>query len=95
MSVQTCDLRKCTRCRSTLLLKYFETNRKGELFKLCNNCRSKGRDECDRYREKHVMDIKICERCGSRVRISMGMPRHMRTLSCMQSEATSESREET
>ena len=33
------ELRKCTRCRSTILLEYFETNRKGELYKSCNNCR--------------------------------------------------------
>ena len=94
MSVQISELRKCTRCRCTLLLKYFETNRKGELFKLCNNCRSIKRDENVRYWDKHVMDIKICERCGSRVRISMGMPRHMKTWSCaksgMQTEDTRE-----
>ena len=33
------ELRKCTRCRSTILLEYFETSRKGELYKSCNNCR--------------------------------------------------------
>ena len=42
MSVEICDLKRCSRCGCTLLLKYFETNRKGELFKLCNGCRGKG-----------------------------------------------------
>ena len=42
MSVGICDLKRCSRCGCTLLLKYFETNRKGELFKLCNGCRGRG-----------------------------------------------------
>ena len=42
MSVEICDLKRCSRCGCTLLLKYFETNRKGDLFKLCNGCRGKG-----------------------------------------------------
>ena len=42
MSVEICDLKRCSRCGCTLLLKYFETNRKGELFKLCNGCRGRG-----------------------------------------------------
>lgn len=33
------SLRKCSRCRSTQLEKYFSTNRKGVLYKLCDNCR--------------------------------------------------------
>ena len=35
------ELKQITKCRSTILLKYFETNRKGEVFKTCNSCRSK------------------------------------------------------
>ena len=41
MSVEICDL-TCSRCGCTLLLKYSETNRKGQLFKLCNGCRGRG-----------------------------------------------------
>ena len=40
MSDSTNELRTCSRCKSTILLKYFEINRKGELYKLCNNCRN-------------------------------------------------------
>ena len=48
MSVEICDLKRCSRCGCTLLLKYFETNRKGELFKLCIGCRGKHKEECKR-----------------------------------------------
>jgi hypothetical protein len=34
-------LRKCSDCRSTMLLKYFGENKKGELFKCCANCLKK------------------------------------------------------
>ena len=33
------ELKTCSRCHSKLLLQYFSTNRQGELYKLCNNCR--------------------------------------------------------
>ena len=32
------QLKQCTRCHSTILLKYFDTNRKGELYKTCKSC---------------------------------------------------------
>ena len=38
------ELRKCSRCHSTKLEEYFSLNNKGELFKLCDNCRSKHKD---------------------------------------------------
>ena len=38
------DLRKCSRCHSTKLEKYFSYNNKGELYKLCDNCRNKRKD---------------------------------------------------
>ena len=37
------SLKKCSRCRSTLLLQYFSKNRKGDYFKCCDNCRNKNR----------------------------------------------------
>ena len=33
------ELRQCSKCHSTCTLEHFEKNRKGEWFKLCNNCR--------------------------------------------------------
>ena len=34
-------LRTCSRCHSTKLESYFGINKKGELYKLCDNCRNK------------------------------------------------------
>ena len=34
-------LRTCSRCHSTKLESYFGINKKGELYKLCDNCRMK------------------------------------------------------
>ncbi len=39
-------LRKCTTCRASLLVKYFELNRKDEYFKTCNTCRAKKKQRC-------------------------------------------------
>jgi hypothetical protein len=44
---ETKELKQCSRCHSLLLLIYFALNRKGEYFKLCNNCRKKFRDVND------------------------------------------------
>ena len=49
MQTTTNELKQCTRCHSTILLKYFETNRKGELYKSCNNCRKNDK----RYKDGH------------------------------------------
>ena len=35
------ELRKCSRCTSTIELKYFAINRQGEHYKCCDNCRNK------------------------------------------------------
>ena len=40
MSNNANELKQCTRCHSTILLQYFEKNRKGEYFKTCNSCRT-------------------------------------------------------
>ena len=37
---ETDTLRKCSRCKSTLLPEYFSKNRKGEYFKCCNVCKN-------------------------------------------------------
>ena len=41
MSYASKELKTCSRCHSTVLEKYFLTNRKGELYKTCDNCRKK------------------------------------------------------
>ena len=38
------ELRKCSRCTSTIEIKYFSVNRKGEYYKCCANCRKKRND---------------------------------------------------
>jgi hypothetical protein len=37
------ELIQCARCKSTMLVKYFSVNKKGELYKTCDNCREKRR----------------------------------------------------
>ena len=53
MSEPKPELRKCTRCHSKILLQYFETNRQGELFKSCNNCRGSHKKQQIEYRENN------------------------------------------
>ncbi len=38
MSNNANELKQCTRCHSTILLQYFDTNRKGEYYKTCRSC---------------------------------------------------------
>ena len=38
------ELRKCSRCTSTIEIKYFSVNRKGEYYKCCDNWRKKRND---------------------------------------------------
>ena len=35
------ELSKCSKCKSTMLVKYFSINKKGKLYKTCDNCREK------------------------------------------------------
>jgi hypothetical protein len=44
-------LRRCSRCKCTMLLKYFSENKKGELFKICDKCREKNKVRCNLYRK--------------------------------------------
>jgi len=48
------NLRKCTRCHSTKLEKYFSINTKGEFYKTCDNCRKHDVE----YREQNKDKIK-------------------------------------
>ena len=48
---QESNLKTCSRCHSTMLLEFYDKNRKGEYFKLCNNCRRKKKDYADTHKE--------------------------------------------
>ena len=48
-------LRTCSRCHSTKLESYFGFNKKGELYKLCDNCRNKANSAT----KKHFEEAKI------------------------------------
>ncbi len=74
MSNNANELKQCTRCHSTILLQYFDTNRKGELFKTCNNCRNRSKkyhdDNSDKkneysrqWREQHRIPCSTCGTC--------------------------------
>jgi aspartyl-tRNA synthetase len=45
-------LRRCSRCKCTMLLKYFSENRKGELFKTCDTCLEKNRKYAENHKEE-------------------------------------------
>ena len=78
MSNHNEELRTCSRCKSTILLTFFERNRKGELFKLCNNCRQRKAE----WRDNHHEDIKVCEKCGAEVKYNKALGTHQRTWAC-------------
>lgn len=42
-TVEEKELIQCARCKSTMLVKYFSINKKGKLYKTCDNCREKRR----------------------------------------------------
>ena len=45
-------LRTCSRCHSTKLESYFGFNKKGELYKLCDNCRNKANSATKKHFEE-------------------------------------------
>ena len=58
------EFKQCSRCHSTVTQNHFETNRKGELYKTCNNCRDRNRNDKDKakqwrktFYEKHKEEI--------------------------------------
>lgn len=55
------DLRKCSRCHSTKLEKYFSINVKGELYKLCDNCGSSK----NKSKKEIQTDSRKCLYCGN------------------------------
>ena len=46
------ELKQCSRCHSNCTLENYDKNRKGEWFKLCNNCRGKGQGWRDNNKDK-------------------------------------------
>ena len=50
----TTEMRKCTKCKQTILLEGFDINKKGELFKTWNNCRNYNKT----YKESHKEQLK-------------------------------------
>ena len=63
------ELRKCSRCRSEIELKYFAINRKGEHNKTCETCLNKSRayhqttEAIDRRQQRNGISI-TCNNCG-------------------------------
>ena len=51
------ELKQCSRCHSICTFEHYEKNRKGEWFKLCNNCRSTKREERKEYRDTHREEV--------------------------------------
>ena len=83
---ETCELKTCSRCRCTLMLsEYFEKNRKGEYYKLCNGCRGRGRTNNEQFREKHYSDYNVCEKCNNKYSVNRGLSTHQRTWFCAKS----------
>ena len=56
-------LSKCSKCQSTMLLKYFSVNKKGELYKTCDNCRDKRRKNNPNGTKK--LTIEHCREIGN------------------------------
>ena len=83
MSAANTQVKRCSTCKCTLLLdQYFEINRKGEHYKTCNGCRGKGREDSEKYREKHYDDVKVCDKCGYEVKFNKSLGTHQRTWLC-------------
>ena len=66
------ELRKCARCRSTIEIKYYSLNRKGEFNKTCDECLTKmkqyqGTSEAKQNRQTWSKDLITCEMCGCQV----------------------------
>ena len=57
------ELKRCSRCHSKLLLQYFSTNRIGELYKLCNNCRVPKDPKEAKQKRLDLMLKRKCTRC--------------------------------
>ena len=61
MNVDQNELHTCSRCHATLTTESFDYNRKGKLFRTCNNCRST-KKEAHKYHCKCGSVIKWCNK---------------------------------
>ena len=61
---ETEELRKCSGCRSTQLLKYFKINRKGKHYKTCLKCSERTKKNYEKYKCEHGKQKNICKECG-------------------------------
>ena len=81
------ELRKCSRCASTMELKYFLINRKGEHFKCCQNCNKKQSIKLIKASQHNninrISEKVVCEICGSETK-RCNQSRHMTTIKCQQ-----------
>ena len=68
------ELRKCSRCTSTIEIEYFSINREGEHNKTCVNCLDKAKT----YKAEEIQ----CERCGE-IRSRGSLSIHKRRYFCM------------
>ena len=93
---QESNLKTCSRCHSTMLLEFYDKNRKGEYYKLCNNCRHKNRETAKTYydnnfdtvykcKERFVAKCRAnpleCSKCGKSV-LKYMVARHQATYTC-------------
>ena len=51
------ELKQCFRCHSNCTLEHYEKNRKGEWFKLCNNCRNRNKKDNKTYYNNHKEEL--------------------------------------
>ena len=62
------ELRKCSRCKSSITLDYYSVNRQGEYCKCSDKCRVKGAD----YNREYNKLTTTCNVCGK-----TGTPSHL------------------
>ncbi len=61
---ETEELRKCSCCYSTQLLKYFKINRKGKHNKTCLKCSERTKKSYEKYKCPHNRQRSRCKECG-------------------------------
>jgi hypothetical protein len=75
------ETRTCSTCNKTHTIDNFEKNCRDEWFKLCNKCRSNGRKDKNKSRDKIMGAFIPCNICGQNFRKAT-IPNHQRTYLC-------------
>lgn len=57
------ELKKCCRCRSSILLKYFSVNRQGKYYSSCDNCRKSKKESILPTKVKNQIKSHIFIKC--------------------------------